>query len=156
MNPLELIMATKTTTKKTATRTDDAVAATVAQVEKSQTELFSAYGDLTALGQENLRAMVAANQVLAKGAEAISKEMLEIAQSSFEHAALAAQAFFGAKTLQDVIELNNRYAKLSVDSFLANSAKLSDLTVQLATDAAQPLKARVDATVGQLARPFPA
>lgn len=148
-------MATKTP-KKTPPQLEDTVAATQAQVQESSTQIFKAYDQLSQLGQGNLEAVVAANQALAKGAEEISKEIFGIAQASFENAASAAKAFMGAKTLQDVIELNNTVAKNALDAFLANSAKLSEMAFKVTSEAAQPLKARVDAAIEKLARPVAA
>src|SRR5687768_5556206 len=107
----EVEMAAKTM-KKAA---QAATAATGETVGATQQQLFKGYEDFTVLGQENIEAVVQANQVLAKGAEVIGKELMEIAQTSFETAATAAKAYFGAKTLQDVLKLNSEFAKLSLD-----------------------------------------
>lgn len=135
---------------------DQAEAVATEQVENAAAVLFKGYDDIAALSQGNLEAVVKANTLLAKGAEAISKELMGYAQSSFEQAALAARALFGAKTLQDLIALNNDFAKTSVDNFLANSAKLSDMTVRVANEAIEPLSARVSVTIGKLAKPLAA
>ena len=148
-------MATKTP-KKPTTRIEDAVETVEAQTQEGSAQLFKAYDELSRLGQGNLEAVVAANQALARGAEEISKEIFGIAQSSFENAAATAKALLGVKTLQDVIELQNSVAKNAVENFLGNSAKLSELTLRVANEAAQPLKARVDATIEQLANPLAA
>jgi phasin family protein len=145
-------MAIKTQ-KKTPPRIEQTVAATEAKVEAGATRLFTAYDQFSELGQGNLEAVVAANQALAKGAEEISKEIFGIAQASFENAASTAKAFLSAKTLQDVIELNNAAAKDTLDAFLANSAKLSELTFKVTSEAALPLKARVDAAIEKLSNP---
>jgi phasin family protein len=148
-------MATRTA-KKTPPQLVETVAAAEAKVQESSAQLFKAYDELSQLGQGNLEAVVAANQALAKGAEEISKEIFGIAQASFENAASTAKAFLGAKTLQDVIELNNAVAKETLEAFLANSAKLSELTFKVTTEAAQPLKARVDAAIEKLSNPVAA
>lgn len=148
-------MATKTTRKSSAPA-EGTFAANAAQVDETAQKFFNGFDELTQLGQGNLEAVVASNQALAKGAEELSKEIFEIAQNSFENAATVAKAFFGAKTLQDVVELNSQFTKASVDTFLANSAKLSELTLKVANEAAQPLKARVDVAIEKLAKPLAA
>jgi phasin family protein len=145
-------MATKTP-KKTPTRLEETVATTEAKVQDGSARLFNAYDELSALSQGNLEAVVAANQALARGAEEISKEIFGIAQASFENAASTAKAFLGVKTLQDMIELNNAVAKDTLDAFLANSAKLSELTFKVTSEAAQPLKARVEVAIEKLSTP---
>jgi phasin family protein len=147
----EFEMAAKTT-KKAA----PAATAATETVGATQQQLFKGYEDFTVLGQENIEAVVQANQVLAKGAEVIGKELMEIAQTSFENAATAAKAYFGAKTLQDVLKLNSEFAKLSLDSFLTNSAKLSDLSVKVANEAFAPIGERVNVTIEKFAKPLAA
>jgi phasin family protein len=147
-------MATKTPKKTpTPTQIEETVATTEAKVQNGSAPLFKAYGELSQLGQGNLEAVVAANQALARGAEEISKEIFGIAQASFENAASAAKAFLSVKTLQDVIELNNTFAKDTLEAFLANSAKLSELTFKVTSEATQPLKARVDVAIEKLSTP---
>ena len=145
-------MATKTMKKAAPAAT----AATEETVAATQQQLFKGYEDFTVLGQGNIEAVVQANQVLAKGAEVIGKELMGIAQTSFENAATAAKAYFGAKSLQDVLKLNSEFAKLSLDSFLTNSAKLSDLSVKVANEAFAPIGERVNVTIEKFAKPLAA
>lgn len=126
------------------------------ETQEGPAQLFKAYDELSRLNQDNFEAVVAANQALARGAEEISKEIFGIAQSSFENAASAAKAFFGVKTLPDLIEFNTKVVRSTLDSFLVGSAKLSDVAFRVASEAARPLKARVDAAVEKLGKPVAA
>jgi phasin family protein len=128
---------------------DTAVAVTRDHVAKTSALLE----DLAVLGKGNLDAVVQSNTLVAKGMEAISREIMGYAQASLESAAAMSKALFGAKTLQDVIALNNDYAKTQIDSFLANSAKLSDLGAKVANEALEPISKRVNATLETLAKP---
>lgn len=148
-------MATKTP-KKPHARFEAGASEAAAPTQESSTQLFKAYDELSQLGQGNFEAVVAANQALAKGAEEISKEIFGIAQTSFENAATAAKAFFGVKTLPDLIEFNSHVVRSALDSFLVGSAKLSEVTFKVANEAAQPLKARVDAAIEKLGKPVAA
>jgi phasin family protein len=145
-------MATRTP-KKARPRVEAGPAQAEAKTQEGPAPLFKAYDELSRLSQDNFEAVVAANQALARGAEEISKEIFGIAQCSFENAASAAKAFFGVKTLPDLIEFNTKVVQSTFDSFLVGSAKLSDAAFRAASEAAEPLKARVDATVEKLGRP---
>jgi len=105
------------------------------------------YEDLTKISKANLDALVQANKVFAQGVEAISKEALSLTQSSFESAATAAKALFAAKTLQDVVALNADFTRSYFDRLLANSTKLGEMSVKLATDTFAPITARVNNAV---------
>jgi phasin family protein len=110
------------------------------------TQTFKGYEDFTAFGKANLEAFVQANTLFAKGIEELSKEVVSLAQSSLESSTAATKAIFAAKTLKDVVELQADFAKTSFEKLVANSTKLGELTVKIATDSAAPIGARVTAT----------
>ncbi len=62
----------------------------------------------------------------------------------------------GAKSLNEVVDLQNTFTKGAFDAFVAESAKISELSVKTASEAIQPLKARVDQTVETISRPLAA
>ena len=135
---------------------ETAVAAAKEQVEKASTYLFRGYDDFAALGQGHVEAVVKANTVLAKGAEEIGKELMAYVQSSLERTAGAAKALIGAKTLQDVVQLNTEFAKASYDTYLANATKLSELSVKVANEALEPLSQRATVAFEKLGKPLAA
>ena len=114
---------------------------------------FKGYGDLAAFGKANFAAMIQANQILAKGFEELSKEMVSQTQLSLETAASAAKAMFSARSLKDVVELNADYTKSAFDKFVANSTRLSELGVKVTTDALAPVTARVHSAVEKAVKP---
>jgi phasin family protein len=145
------------TVKASAKATNDAVAQqyekAVALTRDHVAKASALLEDLAVLGKGNLDAVVQSNTVIAKGFEEISREFMSLAQASLETAASATKALFGAKTLQDVIALNNDYAKTSLDTFLANSTKLGDMGMKVANEALQPISKRVNVTIEKLAKP---
>ncbi|WP_189046016.1 phasin family protein [Aliidongia dinghuensis] len=117
------------------------------------TQTFKGYEDFAAFGKANLDAFVQANTLFAKGIEELSKEVVSLTQSSLESSAAATKAIFAAKTLKDVVELQADFAKTSFEKLVANSTKLGELTVKLATDSAAPLGARVTAAAEKALKP---
>jgi len=117
------------------------------------TQTFKGYEDFAAFGKANLEAFVQANTLFAKGVEELSKEVVSLAQSSLETSTAATKAIFAAKTLKDVIELQADFAKTSFEKLVANSTKLGELTVKLATDSAAPIGARVTAASEKALKP---
>jgi phasin family protein len=122
---------------------------------KKMTEIptIKGYDEFTAISKANLDALVQANKVFAKGVENISKEVLSLTQSSLESAATAAKAIFAAKTLKDMVELNAEFTRTHFDKLVANSTKLSEMSVKLATDAFAPITARVTVAVEKAVKP---
>lgn len=114
---------------------------------------FKGYDELTAFNKANLDAFIQANAVLAKGFEEISREVLGLAQASFESATAATKAILAAKTLKDVVELNADFTKSQYETLVANSTKLGEMAVKLATETAAPISARVTHAVDTVTRP---
>ena len=114
-------------------------------VSPMSTQTFKGYEDFAAFGKANLEAFVQANKLFTTGIETLSKEVVSLAQSSLESSTAATKAMFAAKTIKDVVELQTDFAKTSFEKLVANSTKIGEMTVKLATDSAAPIGARVTA-----------
>ena len=68
-------------------------------------------------------------RALTEGCEAIGQEIIAYARSSLESASQTATALLGAKTLEEVIQLNTDLAKRSFETLVERSAKLSEMGV---------------------------
>jgi phasin family protein len=107
---------------------------------------------LADLGRENIEAMAKANIALSEGLQAIGDEILTYAKSSLENASHTATKLLGAKTLDEVIQLNSALAKASLETLVARSAKLSEMGVSVANEALAPLGGRFEATFVKLTK----
>ena len=67
-----------------------------------------------------------------------------------------AQALFAAKTVQELVDLQTEISRSGYDSLVTESAKLTELSLALANDAAEPIQARLNATVEKLMKPLAA
>jgi phasin family protein len=131
----------------------NAVATTKQANGEATAVLFAGYDQLADLGRENFAAVLRANAALSEGLEAIGKEVILYARRSFEQAAETATALLGAKTLEDVFQLNSEFAKANLERLIERSAKLSEMSVKVANEALAPLGGRVEATIHTLSRP---
>jgi phasin family protein len=136
--------------KKVASETIEAKEANGEAAAPPQPKSYGGYEELADLGRENFAAVLRANAALSEGLEAIGKEVMGYARTSFESAAEAATALLSAKTLEDVVQLNTEFAKASLERLLERSAKLSEMGVKVANDALAPLGSRVEATLQKL------
>jgi phasin family protein len=136
-----------------ATGFEPVVSLTQGQVEKASTAFLRGFDEFAQIGKQNLDSLVAANTVVAKGIEQIGNEVAAYTRSSFASAANAAKGLFGAKTLKDVIAVNNDFAKASFESCVVNSTRISGIGVKAANEALQPLSAQVNAVIERLRKP---
>lgn len=111
---------------------------------------------LAELGRENLAALWRANAALSQALEAVNHEMIGYVRSSLATAASTATALLGARTFDDVVQLNADLAKANMVGWIEGSAKLSEIGAKFANEALVPLSGRFEATMQQLAKPLAA
>jgi hypothetical protein len=111
------------------------------------------YPDLAALGRENLAALARANAALVKGFEEFGQEVASCAEHSLVSAMDTARALVGIRTLADLLALNSKVAQATLEGALANSARLSEIGLRVASEALEPLNERVAQAFGRAGRP---
>ena len=115
-------------------------------VEKSLTQL----NELNAHSKKNLEAVIASVTAQAKGAEALGAQAMAYSKKAVEDHVAAAKSLSGAKSVQEVIELQTAYAKSALDAYIAEVSKMSDIVSSSVKDAVKPLNERVTAAVERL------
>ena len=146
----------KTGTEAAAKSYEQAVAMTKEQVEKASQAAFKSYDELTVLNKDNVDAVMKSGAIVAQGYEAIGQEVMAFTKASIEANVASTQALFGAKTLRELVDLQTEYTRKAFDSAMAESAKLGEMSVKMANDAAQPLQARVNVAVETMMKPVAA
>lgn len=112
-------------------------------VEKS----LSALNEINSASKQNLEAVVASVTAATKGAESLGAHSIEFSKKSVESAVAAAKTLSGAKSLQEVVELQTSFAKTALESYLAQLNKASEIVSASMKESLVPLNARVTATV---------
>ncbi len=112
-------------------------------VEKS----LSALNDINAQSKQNLEAAVASVTAAAKGAETLGAQAIAFSKKSVEESVTAAKSLSGAKTVQEVVELQTAYAKTAMEGYMAEMNKASEVVAASFKDLLVPLNSRVTATI---------
>jgi hypothetical protein len=107
---------------------------------------------LADLGRANFAAVTKANRALSEGLQAIGQQLFAYATNSLETASQTATALLGAKTLDEVMELNRALAKSTLNTVAERSAKLSEMGMVVASETFAPLGGRVEAALHRLTR----
>jgi phasin family protein len=103
--------------------------------------------ELNAHGKKNLDAVVESATAAQKGAEAISQQALGYAKKSWEDGVAAAQTFSTARSVQELLELQTSWAKSSMETYLSEVTKMTDLFTASVKDSVKPINERVTASV---------
>ncbi|ALG69717.1 hypothetical protein VY88_11795 [Azospirillum thiophilum] len=122
------------------------------QVEKASAQILKSYDELSVLTKGNVDAVVKSGTIVAKGAEEAGKQVAAFTQSSMEKGVSNAKALLAVKTIQELFELQNAFAKASLDALVSESTKLQELTVKVANEALVPLSARMNVAVETLSK----
>lgn len=102
----------------------------------------SAMGDINEQGKRNLDAVIQSFSAATKNAEAINSNLVSYSKDSMERSVAAAKEMASARSVQEVIELQSDYAKASLDSYLSEVNKASELFSNMMKDAWRPLNER--------------
>jgi hypothetical protein len=76
---------------------------------------------------------------VASNVTAMALEMNGLARANLTAASEGMAALFGAKSLVDAIEIQLGFARRSLDAMVGGSAKLGEIGLRLANDAAKPM-----------------
>lgn len=143
----------KAGTQAAAKGYEQAVALAQEQVEQASQTLFRRYDEAASFSRDNVDAYVQSSTLFAKGVESLSKELMTIAQSAVEANVATTRALFGAKSVREVIDLQTEFSRSRFDALVAESAKLAELGMTLASETIEPIQARLNATVEKFVKP---
>ena len=115
-------------------------------VEKS----LAAMNDMNAHSKKNLEAVVASATASAKGAETLGAQAMAFSKAMFESQVAAANSLSGAKSIQEVVELQTAFAKTSLETYMSEFGKMSETVSASVKESMKPLNERVTATVEKL------
>ncbi len=128
---------------------EQAIEMTREQLDKSSAAVLGGYEDIADLNKQNVEALTQASDVLAKGAESAGRAYLDYLQGVTEAGAEATMTFMSAKTVKDVADAQSAYARASFNSFLAESARISEMNMKTVNDAFGPLRTRFGTVFGK-------
>ena len=115
-------------------------------VEKS----LSALTDVNGYSKKNLEAVIASVTAATKGAETLGAQAMSFSKSSIESQVAAAKSLAGAKSIQEVVELQTAYAKSALETYMAEVGKMSETVAASVKDSLKPLNERVTAVVEKM------
>lgn len=116
----------------------------------------AAFAEFAGFGRENVEAVLKASTIFAQSYGAISKHWMDFARTSFEQSVEATRTIAASKNVKDAIEAQTSFARTAFDRYVAETNKISELSVKAATEAFQPLQKRVDEVVQKFGKPLAA
>ena len=115
-------------------------------VEKSLASL----NEVNAHSKKNLEAVIASVTASTKGAEALGAQAMAYSKKAVESQVAAAKSLSGAKSIQEVVELQTTFAKSALEAYMAEFSKMSEIVSASMKESVKPLNERVTAAVERL------
>jgi len=111
---------------------------------------FARFGDeFQKIGQKGFDAAVHSYGEWNKGLQALATRLTENSKRAFEDTTRTWEQLVGAKSIEQVIEIQSQYAKRAYDNFVAEASKLGEWYVGLVQDASKPVEQAVKNSVEQ-------
>jgi len=109
-----------------------------------------------AFGRETVEALVASATVAAEGVEELNAEIMNFGKAQVDSGMAAVKTLMTVRTPQEFFAAQSAFAKSALDAFLAQSTKVGEIGARLAQSTAEPINARLQASVDKLVRPLSA
>jgi hypothetical protein len=88
---------------------------------------------------------------VSKGFQAIAATVVDYSKKSFEDGTRAFEQLMGAKSFEQVWEIQSQYAKKAFDAYVAQASKVGEMYVNLARSAYQPVEQAAAKTARKVA-----
>ena len=112
-------------------------------IEKSIAAMY----EMNAHSKKNLEAMMASMTAATKGAETVGARAIAFSKKSVEDQIAASKALAGAKSVQEVVELQTAFAKTAFEAMVAEVNEIAGAVSGSVKEAMTPINERVTAMV---------
>lgn len=128
----------------------------VMQMAKVEFSSNAVAEDYKAMSKAAFDAYMKSGNLFAENFGALNREIMAFAQATLESNLETARALAAAGSFEEVVDLQTKHSQKSVDSFLAESAKLTEMSVEMANGTIEPLQSNLKVTVEKLWKPIAA
>jgi phasin family protein len=104
---------------------------------------LAAINEANAVSKKNLEAIVASVTAATKGAETVGAQAMALSKKTFDDQVAAARTLAGAKSVQEVVELQTSYARSFLETYVSEMGKLTETVSASVKDSMKPLNERV-------------
>lgn len=106
--------------------------------------------ELTTLARGNVEAMLASARAATSGIETLAQHVADFSRKSFEDTTAAARAMASVKTPNELLQLQNDFAKTQFDAAISELSKVSELLVKTAGEVFEPVQNRMSAAAEKI------
>jgi len=100
--------------------------------------MFQNFDGLQKLAKVNMDASMKSFDLMTKNIQTIATEMTDYTKRSVENSTKALEKMVGAKSIDQIVQVQSEYAKAAYEDYFAEATKLGKLCADLGTEAFKP------------------
>lgn len=116
-------------------------------MSQSKSQMDKMAQDASNFGREGFEAFMQSGTIFAKGFEEIARTAIALSQSAAEKQAQFINQAMSSKTLNEWAETQNKIAQASLDDLMSAATKLSEMSVKLMTESAEPINEQMGKSI---------
>jgi phasin family protein len=101
------------------------------------------WSESLSISRDHMEACAEASAIAVDCANRLSENMMNYANDAIAESVEISKRFFGCRTASDVFELQNKLAQSSVQRFLDESSRVSDMMFHMASKATEPFSEKL-------------
>ena len=122
------------------------------QISKSADVMTKSLYEAISISRDNVEALVECGNLTASLAKDVSSEMIEYANKAFSDNVEISKNIFACRTINDMVDLQNKIVRSSLDSFFNQSTKLTGMVFEYSSEAFEPINERVSQATEQFSK----
>lgn len=122
--------------------------------KKGVEDAVKGYDRFAEFNKDNMDAVVAAGNAVAKGAETLQDELMAYAKRNLEDSTAAFKALSGAKNAKEFFDIQTSLVKSHYDGLVGEISKMSELSLRISNEVMEPLNARMAVAMDKLSQPM--
>jgi hypothetical protein len=99
--------------------------------------------DMQKFGKDNVEAALKSFDAYAKNVQSIALELADYSKKSLDEGTKTAEKLFGAKSIDNAVEIQNAYLKSAYEGYVSHATKIGSLCADLARETYRPFEGQI-------------